>query len=138
MCTSELAEVNLAAFTVALRASAAPANEGNRDAVANAPCVYVFTHGLDNTGKLMPRHMRKLNISVMPYPAMPVTAANACRHYLHNHAMRLGGGIRQLLDLWWGGKLLKNHGSHGGIPERVSGKLNAPTITGPARNYVSF
>ncbi|CDG52619.1 hypothetical protein HALA3H3_360110 [Halomonas sp. A3H3] len=108
----KLAIAHLVVARVALRASTATANEWNRDAVAKAPLLYIFTNGFDYACQLMARHMGKLDIGVMPHPAMPVAAAYPVRHHLHHNAMRLRGGIRQLLDLWWSGKLLKNNGFH--------------------------
>lgn len=108
----KLAIAHLMVAGVALGASTATANEGNRDAVANAPLFYILTHGFDHAGKLMPRHMGKLNIGIMPHPAMPVAAADSVGHYLHHNAMRLRGRVGQLLKGRRGGKLLKNNGFH--------------------------
>ena len=95
-------------------AVAAAGNERHRNTVACLETGDVLADRGDDTGEFVAWNMRQANIRVMPHPAMPVAAAEACRFYLDDHAtigwLRIGQGCD---DRGFAKSFVKKRAHHG-------------------------
>ena len=94
----KLVVTDLMIARVALRAGSAAADKWQGDAIARVPVGDVGADSLNDSGKLMARHMWKADIRIMSHPAVPITATQTRCFDRDHHAAVRGFGVRQLLD----------------------------------------
>jgi hypothetical protein len=96
----------------ALWTRATATDERNRNAISDVPFDHVFADGCDDARQFVTGNVRWLNIRVVPNPAMPVAAADACGHDFDNDAMCFGYWVGNIPELWWCIKSFVNDGFH--------------------------
>ncbi len=106
----------LAYLRVAGRACRAPpagADERGGDAVAGTPPGHIAADRLDDTGQLMPRHMRKFpDIGVVTHPAVPVAPAQPGSLHPDHGARARRLGVGHVADLRLPAEPVVQHRAH--------------------------
>src|SRR5690606_37856965 len=83
------------------------------------------SEGDDAPREFVPRHVRRVNVGVVPLPSVPVAAAQAGRRDLDDHPIAWRLWIGQAADRYGAGKGVKDRRSH--APNRsllMSSKLS--------------
>jgi hypothetical protein len=70
---------NLLVARNALWATPATATEGSGYPIARAPMPHLAADAPHDSGKFMSRHVGRLDIAIVPHPAMPVTTTDTAR-----------------------------------------------------------
>jgi hypothetical protein len=92
----ELVVADLLLAAPAGLAVSAAGHEGHGHPLAALPILNVLAYLDDGAGQLVPWHMRQFDVGVVPLPAVPVAAADACGVHLQDDAVFGDNGIRNL------------------------------------------
>ncbi len=112
----ELVVAHLLVARLALWAGAAPAHEGQRDALAHPPAGDLLAGGFHHAGQLVTGHVRQADVRVVAHPAVPVAAAQAGGLHAQDHSARAGRRVGHVLDAQGCGKLCEDGCFQGYLP----------------------
>jgi hypothetical protein len=119
----ELVIADLVVARPALGARSASGHEGDSDAIASLPATDVPADLLDDSGQLVPRHVRQgRDVGIVTEPAMPIAAADPAGPDADHHAVVGRDRIRDVGDCQGTAELFKYHRLHAGTP-----RCNSPS-----------
>ena len=80
-------------------ARSATADERHGDPITGLPIFHILADRLDNARQFMAGDMREVDVSIVPHPAVPIAAAQACGLDLEHDTVRLRCRIRDAHDI---------------------------------------